>query len=154
MDGESVLGYIDSMTSFGIIAPQKRSLIVTNKRLLVVSTKSTSATASSAGFAYAFGIFGRAASNRINKEELEQAAAALSKENLDTLMQSDPDNVAIDNASVERVDIDRKSVTILANGRKTHYNLVNPDARRKDGGVYETYVEALQKALGDRVSSR
>lgn len=58
MDGENVIGYIDSLTSFGIIAPVKRSLIVTNKRLLIFNTKSVSTTATSAGFAYVFGVFG------------------------------------------------------------------------------------------------
>ena len=48
MENENLIGYIDNLTSFGIIAPKRRSLIVTDKRLLIVDSSSMSSTAVSA----------------------------------------------------------------------------------------------------------
>ncbi len=31
MDGERVIGYVDNLTAFGIIAPVRKSLIITDK---------------------------------------------------------------------------------------------------------------------------
>ncbi len=154
MVGENVLGFVDALTSFGIIAPRKRSLVVTDKRLLILSASTISTTAASAGFAYIFGVFGRGMANRINKEELEKAAQTVSSGNLDEMLKSDPENMSIDIASIEKVEVSRKNLTILAGGKKFGYSLGNPDARNKKSDVYDIYVQALRKALGDRVIAK
>jgi len=154
IDGEKVIGYIDGLTSFGIIVPQKRSLIVTNKRLLILGTKSTSVTATDAGFAYVFGVFGRGMANRLTKDELEKAAKQYSIANLDELLKSDSDNVGLDNSNIANVEIDRKNIKITTNEKKFSYSLGNPDAKNKNSDVYDTYVQTLRQALGDKVIAK
>lgn len=154
MDGENVIGYIDSLTSFGIIAPVKRSLIVTNKRLLIFNTKSVSTTATSAGFAYVFGVFGRGMANRITKDELEKTAKQYASGNLDDMLKSDSDNIGLDIASVVRVEIDRKNIAIITGDKKLNYALGNPDAKNKKSDIYDAYVQVLRQALGDKVVSK
>ena len=92
--------------------------------------------------------------NRINKEELEKAAQTVSSGNLDEMLKSDPENMSIDIASIEKVEVSRKNLTILAGGKKFGYSLGNPDARNKKSDVYDIYVQALRKALGDRVIAK
>jgi hypothetical protein len=72
MDGERVIGYVDNLTAFGIIAPVRKSLIITDKRVLILNASSMSSTAASAGFAYIFGVFGRGAANKISKNEIKE----------------------------------------------------------------------------------
>jgi len=152
MENENLIGYIDNLTSFGIIAPKRRSLIVTDKRLLIVDSSSMSSTAVSAGFAYVFGIFGRGVANRITKEEIQENTKKLAQANLDDLLKANPDNIAIDNANVKSVEINRKQILIKTNDNKTYkYGLSNPDIKNKNSDVYESYVQVLQAVFKDRL---
>ncbi len=151
MEGENVIGYVDNLTSFGIIAPSKKSLIVTDKRLLLLDASSSSSTAVSVGFAYVFGMFGRGAANRITKDDIQKTTEKLAQANLDDLIKSDSKNVAIDNVNVESIEISRKNIVIKASGKKLSYGLSNPDAKDKKSEVYGTYVEVLEKVFGNKV---
>jgi len=153
MEGENVIGYVDNLTSFGIIAPSRKSLIVTDKRLLLLDPSSVSSNAVSAGFAYAFGMFGRGAANRITKDDIQKTTEKLAQANLDDLIKSNSKNVAIDNANVEKIEISRKNIVIMASGKRLSYGLSNPDARDKKSDVYSSYVEVLEKAFGSKVAA-
>ena len=154
MANENVVGYVDNLTQFGIIAPKRRSLIITNQRVLILDVSSTSSTAAAAGFAYVFGIFGRGMANSISKEDIENTTEKLSKENLDELLKSNPENIELKNDSVTSVEINRKQVLIKADGKTFKYGIANPDAKNKDGVVYESYIKALQTALGSKVIAK
>ena len=41
MEDEFTIGYVDNLASFGIIEPSRASLILTNKRLIIVYIDST-----------------------------------------------------------------------------------------------------------------
>jgi hypothetical protein len=155
VEGENVIGYMDNLVSFGIIAPKRRSLILTNQRMLLVDVSNMSTTAASAGFAYVFGVFGRSAANKISKEDIEETTKKLSQANLDDLLKSNPENMAIDNSNVAQVEIDRKQIVIKANDGKTFkYGLANPDVKNKKSDIYETYVTTLQNIFGSKVIAK
>ncbi len=154
MENENVLGYIDNVTSFGIIAPKRRSIIITDKRLLILNVSSTSSAAADAGFAYAFGIFGRGMANRATKEEIENVTQKLSQMNLDDVLKSDPDNLALNNGDILEIEIDRHNIQIKTNQKTYKYNLANPDIKNKDSDVYNNYVQTLKAAFGDKVKAR
>jgi hypothetical protein len=154
MGTENVLGYIDNLVAFGIIAPKRRSLILTDQRLLILDVSSMSSTAASAGFAYLFGAFGRGMANRITKDEINEVTKKLSQSNLDELLKSNSDNVGVDNTSVERIELNRKQIVIRAGGKTFKYGLANPEAHNKKSDVYEHYVEVLRAALGDKILAK
>lgn len=154
MGNENVVGYIDNLVSFGIIAPKRRSLVVTSQRMLILDVSSMSSTATSAGFAYVFGAFGRGMANRISKDEIEEVTKKLSQTNLDELLRSNSENVGLDNTNIEQVEINRKQIMIRANGQTYKYGLANPDANNKKSDVYEHYVGVLQKTLGNKVIAK
>ncbi len=154
MKDETVVGYIDNITAFGIIAPIRRSLVVTNKRILILDVSSTSSTSTSAGYAFVFGIFGRGAANQITKDQIQETTKKLSQSNLEELLKSNTDNVAIDNANIKNIMIDRKNISINTNEKTYKYALSNPDVRNKTSDVYDSYVRTLQKVLGDNVVTK
>lgn len=154
MDGETVMGYVDNLTSFGIIAPQKRSLIVTNKRLLILGTETTASFLTSTGFAYAFGIFGRGMANRLTKDELDKTAKQFANSNLDELLKSSPGNFSLNLQSVIGVEINRLKIKIITNEKSFGYSLGNPDTRNKKLQIYDTYVQVLRQALGDKIAAK
>ena len=117
-----------------------------------MDSSSTSSTAVSAGFSYVFGIFGRGVANRITKEEIQENTKKLAQADLDDLLKTNADNIAIDNANVKSVEINRKQILIKTNDNKTYkYGLSNPDIKNKNSDAYESYVQALQAAFKDRV---
>ncbi len=154
MTDEKVVGYVDNLTAFGIIAPIRKSLVITDKRVLILDASSMSSTAASVGFAYVFGVFGRGMANRISKDEIQETTKKLSQANLDELLKSNSDNVAVDNTNVESVEINRKQIMIKTNGKTFKYGLSNPDVKNKNSDVYDSYVQVLQTALGSKVVSR
>lgn len=154
MGQENVLGYIDNLTAFGIIVPKRRSLVITDRRVLILDVGSTSSTATSAGFSYIFGAFGRGMANRISKDEIEGITEKLSKANLDEMLSSNPDNVGLENGSIEKIEINRKQIFIKAGEKSFKYGLANPDANNKKSDVYEHYVTVLRSALGDKVAAK
>ncbi len=151
---ENVLGYIDNLTAFGIIAPIRKSLIITNKRILILDASSMSSTATSAGFSYVFGVFGRGMANRISKDEIQETTKKLAQANLDELLNSNTDNVALDVTNIEGVEINRKQILIKTTQKTFKYGLSNPDVRNKKSDVYEAYIQVLQAALGGKVVSK
>ena len=154
MTEEKVIGYVDNLTAFGIIAPIRKSLVITDKRVLILDASSMSSTAVSAGFAYVFGVFGRGMANHISKDEIQETTKKLSQTNLDELLKSNSDNVAVDNTNVEGVEISRKQIIIKTNGKTFKYGLSNPEVKNKNSDVYDSYVQVLQTALGSKVVSR
>ncbi|ASI13624.1 putative DNA-binding protein [Candidatus Mancarchaeum acidiphilum] len=151
MENENVVGYIDNLVSFGIIAPKRKSVIITNQRLLILDANSTSSAAASVGFSYLFGAFGRGAANRIAKDDVLDKTKALSQEDLDTALKSNSENVAIDNSNIDSIRISRKNIEIKAQGKTFKYGLANPDAKKKGKGVYEGYIQTLQNIFGSKV---
>ncbi len=151
MQNENVIGYIDNLTAFGIIAPIRRSLVITDQRILILDSGSISSTATSVGFAYIFGIFGRSISNRISREEIEEVTKKLSQANFDELIKSNPDNIGLENMSIKSVEISRKWIHIITAEKTFKYKLSNPNARNKKSDVYEHYVKTLQFILGSKV---
>jgi hypothetical protein len=154
MENENVVGYVDNLTAFGIIAPKRKSLIVTDKRLLILDAGSTSSTAVSAGFAYVFGVFGRGMANKISKDQIQETTKKLSQANLDDLLKADMDNVALNSADIASVELDRKQILIKTNGKTYKYGLSNPDIRNKNSDVYESYVQTLRTVLGNKVVAK
>jgi hypothetical protein len=154
MENEKVIGYLDNLTAFGIIAPIRKSLIVTDKRVLILDASSMSSTATSAGFAYVFGVFGRGMANRISKDEIQETTKKLSQANLDELLKSNADNVAVDPANIQSVEINRKQIVIKTNEKTFKYGLSNPDVKNKQSDVYDSYVQALQAVLGNKVIAK
>ena len=154
VENENVIGYIDNVTSFGIIAPKRRSIIITNKRILILNASSTSSVATDAGFAYVFGIFGRGIANKITKEDIENATKKLSEMNLDDALKSDPDNLALNNGDITNIEIDRHGIQIKTSNKTYKYGLSNPDTKNKDSGVYNSYVQALRTVFGDKVKAK
>ncbi len=153
MENENVVGYIDNLVQFGIIVPKRRSLVITDQRVMILDVSSMSSTATSAGFAYVFGVFGRGTANKISKDEIEEITKKLSQSNLDEILKSNPDNVGLDNTNIEQVEINRGQIIIKAGGKAFKYGLANPDAKNKKSDVYEHYVKVLQAALGNKVIS-
>jgi hypothetical protein len=90
MENERVIGYIDNLTSFGIITPGRRSIIITDKRLLILKVSDTSSNATYAGFTYVFGIFGRGIANKITKENIENETKKLAQMNPDDALNQIP----------------------------------------------------------------
>jgi hypothetical protein len=154
MENETVIGYIDNLVSFGIITPKRRSLILTDKRMLIVDVESISTTATSAGFAYVFGVFGRSMANKISKDDIVETTKKLSQANLDEILKSNPDNVGLDNANIEQVEISRKQILIKTGQRLIKYSLANPDVKNSKSNIYEEYVVTLQKALGNKILAK
>jgi hypothetical protein len=154
MADERVIGYVDNLTAFGIIAPIRKSLVITDKRVLILDASSMSSTAASAGFAYVFGVFGRGVANRISKDEIQETTKKLAQANLDELLKSNVDNVALDGVNIESVEITRKNIVIKTNQKTFKYGLSNPDVRNKKSDVYESYVQVLQTALGSKVVAK
>ena len=71
-----------------------------------------SSTAASAGFAYVFGVFGRGAANKISKDEIRETTEKLAQANLDDLLKSNADNIALNIADIGSVEISRKNISI------------------------------------------
>ncbi len=153
MENENVIGYIDNVTSFGIITPKRRSIIITDKRILILNISSTSSVATDAAFAYVFGIFGRRMANKITKEDIENATKKFSQMNLDDALKSDPDNLALNNEDIINIEINRYNIQIKTNEKTYRYGLSNPDIKNKDSDVYSSYVQALKTAFGDKVKA-
>lgn len=154
VQNENVIGFVDNLTAFGIIAPKKKSLVVTDKRMLIIDASSMSSTAVAAGFAYAFGIFGRGTANKISKDQIRETTEKLSQANLDELLKSNADNVALDNADIRSVEINRKQILIKTGEKTFKYGLSNPDIKDKNSGVFDGYVQTLQTVLGNKVIAR
>lgn len=154
MEGENVIGYIDNMTSFGIIAARRRSIIVTNKRTFILDANSASSIAVSAGFAYVFGAFGRKMANKVSKKEVEETTRKLAESNLDSLVGENADNIVLNNSDVESVAINRKQVAIRTGGKTFKYKLANPEVRKKKLDTYERYVQILTTAFGNRLNAK
>ena len=154
MGGERVIGYVDNLTAFGIIAPARKSLIITDKRVLILNASSMSSTAASAGFAYVFGVFGRGAANKISKNEIRETTEKLAQANLDDMLKSNADNVALNIADIESVEISRKNIAIKTNQKTFKYGLSNPDVKSKNSDVFDSYVQVLQAALGSKVVAK
>ena len=148
---EKVLGYVDNLTAFGIIAPVRKSLVITNKRVLILDASTTSTTAASAGFAYVFGIFGRGMANRASKDEVRETTEKLAQADLEDLLKSNPGNAALDLTDIVRVEISRKNILIKTAQKTFKYGLSNPDIWNRNSTVYDTYVQVLQAALGTKV---
>ncbi len=151
MKDEKVIGYVDNLTAFGIISPKTKGLIITDKRILILDASTVSSAAVSAGFSYVFGIFGRGVANRITKDQIQETTQKLAQSDLDGLLKSNPSNIAISNANVERVELDRKQILIKTEQKTFKYRLSNPDVRNKNSDVYQSYMQALQTALGSKV---
>ena len=154
MDNERVIGYVDNLTAFGIIAPARKSLIITDKRVLILNASTISSTAASAGFAYAFGVFGRAVANKISKDEIRETTEKLAQANLDDLLKSNADNVALNIADIESVEISKKNIAIKTSQKTFKYWLSNPDVKNKNSDVFDSYVQVLQAALGSKVVAK
>ncbi|MCL5008557.1 MAG: hypothetical protein M1156_01550 [Candidatus Marsarchaeota archaeon] len=151
---ESVLGYIDNLTSFGIITPKRKSLVITDQRILVLDVSSVSTTAVSSGLTLAFGIFGRGVANSISKQDIEETTKKLSEEDLDGLLKSNAKNTELKNNDISAVEISRKQILIKAKGETLKYGFANPDTKNKESVVYDSYVGALQAALGGKVTAK
>jgi hypothetical protein len=154
MENEKVIGYIDNLVSFGIIAPKRKSLIVTDKRLLIVDASSATSTVASVGIGYALGVFGRGITNRITKENVKETTEQLSQTNLDQLLKSNAKNVALDIASINNIKINRKRIIIKTNEKTFKYKLANPDVKHKKNDTYNTYVDFLKSALSNKVTAK
>jgi hypothetical protein len=154
MQDENVVGYVDNLTSFGLVAPKRKALIVTDKRVLIVDASNMSSTDTSVGFAFVFGVFGRGMANRITKDQIQETTKKLSETNLDELLKSNADNVALDSASISSVEIDRKQIQIKTIAKTYKYGLSNPDVRNKKSDIYDSYVQTLQTVLGSKVMAR
>ncbi len=154
MKGENVIGYIDNLTSFGIIAPKRKSIVFTDKRTFILDASSMSSTAVSVGFSYVFGAFGRKAANKISKEDIEETTKKLAESDLDSLIAQKPDNVVLGNASVESVIIDRKQIVLKSGGKSFKYKLANPEVKKKKLDTYQRYVGILTTAFGNKVKAK
>jgi len=100
VENENLIGYIDNLTSFWIIAPKRRSFIITDKRLLIVDSSHVFYCCF-CRFRICFRHFRKGLANRITKEEIQENTKKLAQANLDDLLKSNPDNIAIGNANVK-----------------------------------------------------
>lgn len=154
MENEKVIGYVDNLVSFGIIAPRRKSLIVTDKRLLLVDSNSALPIVVSIGVAYYFGVFGRGITNRLSKDSIKENTEKLSQMNMDELLKSDPKNMDFNYSEIKRIKITRRKIIIETTRKKLKYKLSNTDVRKRKSGVYEAYVQTLQPVLGDKLKAR
>ncbi|MGC8694731.1 MAG: hypothetical protein ACP5RI_03905 [Candidatus Micrarchaeia archaeon] len=154
MENERVIGYIDNLTSFGIITPARRSIIITDKRLLILKVSDTSSNATYAGFTYVFGIFGRGIANKITKENIENETKKLAEMNPDDALKSNPDNFLLNNEDILAIKIDRNNIQIETNSKKYKYRFSNPDIKDKRNNTYNNYVQALRTVFNDKVKAK
>ena len=154
MENEKTIGYIDNLVSFGFIAPKRKSLIITDKRLLIVDANSAVSIVSSVGISYALGIFGRGITNRVTKENVKETTEKLSQTNLDQLLNSDPNNVDLDIASIDSIEINRKKIIIKTDQKIFKYKLGNSDVRHRKIATYNNYVDFLKAALSNKVTAK
>ncbi|MGC9204852.1 MAG: hypothetical protein ACP5FN_01055 [Candidatus Micrarchaeia archaeon] len=154
MENERVIGYIDNLTSFGIITPARRSIIITDKRLLILKVSDTSSNATYAGFTYVFGIFGRGIANKITKENIENETKKLAQMNPDDALKSNPDNFSLNNEDILAIKIDRNNIQIETNSKKYKYRFSNPDIKDKRNNTYNNYVQALRTVFNDKVKAK
>ncbi|MCL4376660.1 hypothetical protein M1558_04200 [Candidatus Parvarchaeota archaeon] len=154
MENEKTIGYIDNLVSFGFIAPKRKSLIITDKRLLIVDASSATSIVASVGIGYALGVFGRGITNRVTKENVKETTEKLSQTDLDQLLNSDPNNLALDIASISNIEINRKKIIIKTDQKTFKYKLGNPDVRHRKMDTYSNYVDFLKAALSNKVTAK
>ncbi len=154
MENEQVIGYIDNLTSFGVIAPERRSIIITDKRMLILKVSDTSSNATYVGFTYVFGIFGRGVANKITKENIKNETKKLAQMDPDDALKSNPDNFALNNGDILAIKIDRNNIQIETNSKKYKYKLSNPDVKNKDDDTYNNYIQVLRTVFGDKVKAK
>ena len=85
---------------------------------------------------------------------MKETTEKLSQTDLDQLLNSDPNNLALDIASISNIKINRKKIIIKTDQKTFKYKLGNPDVKHRKIGTYSNYVDFLKAALSDKVTAK
>lgn len=154
MEDEFTIGYVDNLASFGIIEPSRASLILTNKRLIIVYIDSTNSFFASIMIENQFGVLAEGMVNKISADEIKKATKLILERNLDDVINADPRTIVLDVNDVQQVKIDRRRITIITNKKKFHFKLANPDVKNKQSDTYDTYVDFLKTTLPNKIMAK
>ncbi len=154
MEDEKVLGYIDNLVSFGIVAPHRKSLIITNKSLILVDANTISAVATSVGISYVFGVFGRGLANKAVTGDVKENTKDISSLDVNSIMNSDKNGIKLDFNQIKSIDLNRKGIVIKSTDKTLKYKLGNPEAKNKKLETYTNYVNLLKSVLSDKLTAK